>query len=323
MDNKTNVKTWLLMSAFLLGMMGTTFADLISDHLYSIEIAQGWDYNYHNDPCSFVYEFTFEAETDPNVELVEFKTPAGNTFQIPKIAKQCSENICTIYECDGETCYWEYYADFPNETNLADYGDGNYTVTVHYVGDSNDQTTVWFGIPDTSEVIPQITQEPNLTFPEHNGSATSPVTFTWEACEDSNANMVLLDLQNFQTGEETYNVFPYDANSWDNVELSPCFWEVDISFGQRHPPVSNNDGVLVGVSKYSESDYIFEVTNRANFNEDCIINFPDFAILAEAWGSVPIDGNWNPDCDISDPNDNVIDWFDLDVFTANWLLGVE
>lgn len=49
----------------------------------------------------------------------------------------------------------------------------------------------------------------------------------------------------------------------------------------------------------------------------------DFSILAAAWFSSPSDSHWNPICDISDPNDNLIDELDLDVFTDNWLVGVE
>jgi hypothetical protein len=45
----------------------------------------------------------------------------------------------------------------------------------------------------------------------------------------------------------------------------------------------------------------------------------DFALLASAWLSRPGDYNWNPDCDISKPTDNLIDYRDLAVFAENWL----
>ncbi|NQU65518.1 MAG: SUMF1/EgtB/PvdO family nonheme iron enzyme [SAR324 cluster bacterium] len=58
----------------------------------------------------------------------------------------------------------------------------------------------------------------------------------------------------------------------------------------------------------------------ADFTGDCLVNFRDFAILSAAWLSddTPT-ANWNPACDISDPNDGVIDELDLDVFAAEWL----
>ena len=64
-------------------------------------------------------------------------------------------------------------------------------------------------------------------------------------------------------------------------------------------------------------------TVPGDFEPDCDVDFYDFAVLASAWRSSPGDGNWNPAYDISDPNDNVVDERDLDVFTENWLTGVE
>jgi hypothetical protein len=53
------------------------------------------------------------------------------------------------------------------------------------------------------------------------------------------------------------------------------------------------------------------------------VNLADFAILALAWQSRPGDDNWNPICDISDPNDNVIDVRDLSRLSKYWLAGIE
>lgn len=53
---------------------------------------------------------------------------------------------------------------------------------------------------------------------------------------------------------------------------------------------------------------------------DCKVNLYDLAVfLALAWLSNPGDGNWNPDCNISQPPDNVIDFQDFAVFAENWL----
>jgi len=51
------------------------------------------------------------------------------------------------------------------------------------------------------------------------------------------------------------------------------------------------------------------------------VAFVDFSILGSAWMSSFGQLNWNPNCDISKPNDNVIDERDLNVFTENWLAG--
>ncbi|MHC4575530.1 MAG: C10 family peptidase, partial [Planctomycetota bacterium] len=56
-----------------------------------------------------------------------------------------------------------------------------------------------------------------------------------------------------------------------------------------------------------------------DFEPDCDVDFHDFAVLALAWRSGEGDGNWNPACDISAPKDGLIDEWDLDVLTENWL----
>ncbi len=230
----------------------------IAKHIYGIEIAQGWDYRYPGE--DLIYELTFRVQSDASVANVEFLTPEGYTFEITKLPVQWP-NGNTSYEYDGSTAHWEYYVYFSDESGLGDYGDGTYTITVFYEGGGQDQTTAWFGIPHSDDHIPQTTQEPILIFPPHNGTTTSPVTFEWEPCEDLNANLIVLYLENTQTGEVTKKWFQPMKNSWKNVRLSADPWEADLSFGKRYRPVRNNDHILVGVSKYSESDYVFTVTD--------------------------------------------------------------
>jgi len=52
------------------------------------------------------------------------------------------------------------------------------------------------------------------------------------------------------------------------------------------------------------------------------LDFSDFGIFALAWRSSPGDDNWNPICDISDPNDGIIDERDLEVISKYWLAGL-
>jgi hypothetical protein len=50
------------------------------------------------------------------------------------------------------------------------------------------------------------------------------------------------------------------------------------------------------------------------------VNMFDFAVLGDAWMSEDGDLNWDGGCDISEPNDNVVDELDLAVFANNWLV---
>lgn len=51
------------------------------------------------------------------------------------------------------------------------------------------------------------------------------------------------------------------------------------------------------------------------------VSLVDFSVLGAAWYSDPNLPNWNPICDISDPNNNFIDESDLKVFVDIWLKG--
>ena len=69
----------------------------------------------------------------------------------------------------------------------------------------------------------------------------------------------------------------------------------------------------------------------ADIYGDGIVDFIDFSIFAAAYGSEVGDGNWNEDCDIYrewipvepfgyyTPPDGLIDFWDLQAFTAKWL----
>ncbi len=61
---------------------------------------------------------------------------------------------------------------------------------------------------------------------------------------------------------------------------------------------------------------------RSDLDSNGHVDLDDFAILALAWQSSPSEDNWNADCDISDPSDNVIDGRDLAVFVRSWLVGL-
>jgi predicted outer membrane repeat protein len=65
--------------------------------------------------------------------------------------------------------------------------------------------------------------------------------------------------------------------------------------------------------------YEFAWASVGDFDDDCDVDFPDFAVLALAWLSADGQPRYNPLCDISIPPDAHINWRDLDVFTDNWL----
>ena len=66
----------------------------------------------------------------------------------------------------------------------------------------------------------------------------------------------------------------------------------------------------------------FTVRPRGDIDITYRVDFLDYALLAEAWMSEPGDDNWDAACDISEPNDDIIDGRDLGALGGNWLKSV-
>ena len=56
-----------------------------------------------------------------------------------------------------------------------------------------------------------------------------------------------------------------------------------------------------------------------DFEPDNYVDWADFAVLSAAWQTQSGEAAWNHACDISDPNDGVIDMLDVLVFSRHWL----
>jgi hypothetical protein len=55
-----------------------------------------------------------------------------------------------------------------------------------------------------------------------------------------------------------------------------------------------------------------------DFGINAKVDLPDLKALSNVWASSSGQGNWNPVCGMSVPKDNVIDFRDFAVFTADW-----
>ncbi len=84
----------------------------------------------------------------------------------------------------------------------------------------------------------------------------------------------------------------------------------------------NDNGWIVGWGSNPQGNSrSFLLTPRisGDFEPDTDVDFEDFAVFASAWKSKDGDINWNVFCDISSPEDGVVDELDLSVFCSNWL----
>ena len=236
----------------------------IADHVFEIEMTTEWDYGYP-DSGDDEYVIGVEVQTDDTVERVEFTTPAGNTFEIPN-APVTEYPIAEGYmeigrEFDNETgrYLWIYALGFVSPDSLSAYGDGLYTFTIYYTGGYSHQTMVWFGIPGTTDPIPQPTQRPVFTSFDNGDTLTSPVTFTWEPCTDAAADYLYLG-GDHESGEEVEFILPVSAAGLDEpLDLTPGIWDdFELSFEKSYD-CQNADGIPVFLYKYSESDCMITV----------------------------------------------------------------
>ena len=110
---------------------------------------------------------------------------------------------------------------------------------------------------------------------------------------------------------------PADTADLDNDgdTAEPIPYDLD-----EHPRIV--DGDCNSTEVVDMGAYEFAWIYVGDFAGGCDVDFIDFAVLALAWYSEVGDGNWNEICDISVPNDNVIDELDLEVFAENWLAGL-
>jgi len=233
-------------------------AQIGPDNVFSIGISEIWDYNNPTNPNDLTYVFRCLIETYGKVNLIKMLTPAGNTFTIPNDPYTKSGNVETWHFVEEGKHYWEYEASFDDLNGLLDYGDGTYTINVHYTDGSQAETTVLFANPNTGKPILQPTQEPILTSPAHNETTSSPVTFAWQDCSDPNATSIWLAIAKVGTEDEINFDFPVNAKKSDPLNLSSGLWEAALCFDHWYD-FNNVNGIPVEVGKYSESDYTFEV----------------------------------------------------------------
>ena len=138
-----------------------------------------------------------------------------------------------------------------------------------------------------------------------------------------------------------------------------CFWDNTVNSGlygcghhPEYPPIIDPNIIGKSTQEMQEKDTYLDagwdfVGETANGTEDIWdicegTNYPklvwqipagdficpdgvtmvDFSVFGAAWMSDPNLPNWNPICDISDPNDNFINELDLKIFVDHWLEGL-
>lgn len=148
--------------------------------------------------------------------------------------------------------------------------------------------------------------------------------------------------QDWEIGWNDDGSLPADINSCDNyitiASINGNYTDNDrvnfypLSVNGNITDVNNLRYVVFRIHFYNDTAVEWSMSNIDNvnfrilspdFNKDGEVDLADFAILASAWATTPTDTNWNVNCDISIPVDNVIGTLDLAAFTDHWLRGAQ
>jgi len=199
--------------------------------------------------------------------------------------------------------------------------------TLLYIADALFAARGWDGVPYEWLMPPfgdgaTQTDWPNSIFLSQDGVAIDSVCFDFMLEEwpyDTGANMEGSDdyLHELALIPDPCSGTNYDPNNDGGLTESQGVHEhwnnaTDMQYTKNLDPI-NGTGIEL-------------VTNPPTLDElgdfdGGGVDFVDFATFAAAYGSTPVDGNWNENCDISVPKDNVIDDRDAMIFCENWMVG--
>jgi hypothetical protein len=240
----------------LLGPAGPGWA-VVSDHVSGGRIIQGQVCDDPNQATGLSY-FMLELETDASVSYVGFLTAMGLYGEIPADEYTASGAIETYHWVDGSTHIWEYWGYFENPDILHNYGDGLYTIALHYADGSQEPTTVWYAIPGTDQALLAPTQIPSLPWPPHNGFVASPVTFEWDPVTDPNVGDIYLSVVDANGVYVITDVYGINATISDPHSMKEGPFDVELAFESFYA-ITNPDGIPFELSKNSMRLQPFEV----------------------------------------------------------------
>jgi len=254
----------------------------ISDHLHSVCIEKGIDYESSDNSADDEYEFLIELVTDTNVQSVSVSCPGGKYIEI------------TDNEHDDDGLFWKYKYDHIQADDLVQYGDGNYEIKLHYFNGKNESTTINYYDTDLSRNLPLITSIPKLTSHDYDSMLppNQPVTFTWDGSSiDENAQLISLTCESEDTEhDKIYEVT--DNVTSETFTLSNGTWECYFAQGIVLEG-TNSDNINFELITYSETDYQMIVSESKNIPE-ATINIDD---STDDWHNI--------DSMLSDPSGDV------------------
>jgi len=181
--------------------------------------------------------------------------------------------------------------------NISLYGDGGAIDNYYYSDPTITNCILWGDSP--FEIHNDASSSPTVTYSCIQGSPVYP------GQDNTNSD------PNFRENDEYYHLSPDSTACIDAGDPSYDPNETDID-GEERVIDGDDDGtatVDMGADEYYWS--------KADFDVNEIVNFIDYAMLANAWMTEYGDPNYNETCDLSD--NDTIDNNDLELFCEDWL----
>jgi hypothetical protein len=308
MKKKSLLLTLMLMficTGASISLIPDTVQAAITDHLAAIEIWVEYDNGKPNLTGDEDYNIGLCFDADATMVKISFLTPAGNSYEFEAGIVEEGRGDGWFYsgrEPDSENTMgyeWCYEREFNDSASLDDFGDGTYTVTMHYGDGSTEQTTACFGVPGTCNPIVQPTEVPVITSIPSDGEVSSPVTFKWHPCSGpplTDTWFEISDMDYNELVEEGYDGCTVD--SYGPINLDNGLYEVDLGFESWYES-TNSDGINIGAGKGIETDYYITVGDVLE-DSDCDGIADSEDNCPDTWNSEQLDADGDGIGDVCD-----------------------
>lgn len=251
----------------------------------------------HNQDSNPLYCWLVPKDFEPN-DLEEFYWTPGRSIAFAKMVD--------INDADNDLLpnYWEqdYFGDIEDVNDRYDDPDkdGANNLEEFLTGaspnDPNDNDTDGDGLWDNWErrYFGRLTYGPNDD-PDGDG------------------------LTNIEEHDPNIGTHPGRTSQDRDQDRLPDLWEIRWFNNLAQDANDNPDkDCLTNLDEYELG--VNPVRHGGDLNCDWAVDPCDLDILASAWLSDPNDMRWNPACDIFKPNDNLINFLDFAFIAENWLL---
>jgi hypothetical protein len=172
------------------------------------------------------------------------------------------------------------------------------------------------------------TQIPQIITPNNwEEDVKLPLTISWLPVYDASINNIITWIDNGDEAEKDFEFETAVSPDRNECQIPGAFsydhFKCGVAFVNQQANTLPS-GIQWAMYNFRMQWLFFgSDTFLSDFDKDGDVDYYDLAILTDAWLSRNGDFNWNPVCDISEPQDNVVNWSDFAIFGQTWLANIE